>query len=340
MRPPVRIGITAGDINGIGIEVALKALHGAELPATRRAILIGDLPVIRAQCRRFRLPVPPAWDPAEGPVPAAPVVVWDPWPGQGLRWEPGVLRAEAGRAAAEWITFGVQACQNGILDALVTAPISKEGLHRAGYTYPGHTEMLAELTGTKRFAMMLFGGPLRVVLATRHIPISAVPAALTPAAVREAIRITDEGLRWMGQRRRRIAVCGLNPHAGEGGHIGDEDQRVIAPVVRALRRAGLDVHGPLPGDTVFHHAASGAYDAVVAMYHDQGLAPLKLIAFDSGVNLTLGLPLVRTSPDHGTAYAIAGKNRANPASMAEAIAQAHRLAGRTNPWRRKHVASR
>lgn len=337
---PVRIGITAGDINGIGIEVALKALHGTDLPAGQRAILIGDLPVIRSQCRRFRLPVPPAWDPAEGPVPAAPVVVWDPWPGQGLRWEPGTLRAEAGRAAAEWITFGVQACQRGILDALVTAPISKEGLHRAGYAYPGHTEMLAELTGTKRFAMMLFGGPLRVVLATRHIPISAVPAALTPAVVRDAVRITDEGLRWMGQRRRRIAVCGLNPHAGEGGHIGDEDQRVIAPVVRALRRAGLDVHGPLPGDTVFHHAATGAYDAVVAMYHDQGLAPLKLIAFDSGVNLTLGLPLVRTSPDHGTAYAIAGKNRANPASMAEAIAQARRLAGRTNPWRRKHTSAR
>ncbi len=331
MTRPLRIGISAGDINGIGLEVALKALNAVNWPGDQRAIVIGDARIIRQQCRKFRLPAPPLWDPAEG-NPGEPIVIWDPWPGMELEWRPGLINADAGRAAAEWIKFGVQANLDGVLDALVTAPINKEGLHRAGYKYPGHTEMLAELTGARKFAMMLFGGPLRVVLATRHIPVAAVPKAITPALIRETVRITAEGLRWLGLKRQRIAVCGLNPHAGEGGHIGKEEINVIAPAVRALSRAGLDVHGPLPGDTVFHQAAAGEYDAVVAMYHDQGLAPLKLIAFDSGVNVTLGLPIVRTSPDHGTAYAIAGRNKANPASMAVAIEQARHLAGRRNPW--------
>lgn len=334
MSTPLRIGITAGDINGIGLEVTLKALHGAPWPGDQRVVIIGDRGIIRQQCKKFRLPCPPAWDPVEGAVPPEPVVVWDPWPGLDLVWEPGQIRVDAARAAAEWIKFGVQANLDGVLDALVTAPISKEGLHRAGYAFPGHTEMLAELTGINKFAMMLFGGPLKVVLATRHIPISAVPAAITGSLIKETVRITDAGLAWMGLQRRRIAVCGLNPHAGEGGHIGSEDIKVIAPAIRALKKNGLDVVGPLPGDTVFHQAAAGMYDAVIAMYHDQGLAPLKLIAFDTGVNLTLGLPIVRTSPDHGTAYGIAGKGIANPTSMAAAIEQARLLARRKNPWLR------
>jgi 4-hydroxythreonine-4-phosphate dehydrogenase len=335
MKRPLRIGITAGDVNGIGLEVTLKALHGVPGPGDQRAIIVGDFNIIRQQCKKLRLPVPSCWDPAESDIPSEPIVIWDPWPGLDLKWAPGRIHVDAARAAVEWIKFGVQANRDGVLDALVTAPISKEGIHRAGYHVPGHTEMLAELTGTKKFAMMLFGGPLRVVLATRHIPISAVPGAITPALIKDTVRITAEGLAWMGLRRRRIAVCGLNPHAGEGGHIGTEDVKIIAPAIRALRKTGLDVHGPLPGDTVFYQAAAGQYDAVIAMYHDQGLAPLKLIAFDSGVNLTLGLPIVRTSPDHGTAYGIAGKNKANPASMATAIEQARLLAGRPNPWRAK-----
>ena len=340
MSKPLRIGISAGDINGIGLEVTLKALHGVPWPGDQRAVIIGDARIVRQQCKKFRLPCPSSWDPAEGATPDEPVVIWDPWPGQDLEWVPGQISIDAARAAAEWIKFGVQAQLDGVLDALITAPISKEGFHRAGYDVPGHTEMLAELTGTKKYAMMLFGGPLKVVVATRHLPSSAVPSAITPALVREAIRITDEGLAWMGVRRRRIAVCGLNPHAGEGGHIGTEDGKVIAPAVKAMQRAGVDAVGPLPGDTVFHQAAAGEYDAVIAMYHDQGLAPLKLIAFDSGVNLTLGLPIVRTSPDHGTAYGIAGKNKASAASMASAIEQARRLARRENPWRRGKKSAR
>jgi 4-hydroxythreonine-4-phosphate dehydrogenase len=227
----------------------------------------------------------------------------------------------------------------GRLDALVTAPICKEGFHEAGIPFPGHTEFLAALTKTRRFAMMLFGGPLRVVLVTRHIPLSEVPQCLTRGKVLEAIRLTAEALPWLGCRRARVAVCGLNPHAGEGGLLGREELTVIGPAVESARREGLRVFGPLPADTVFHAAAHGSFDAVVAMYHDQGLAPLKLIAFESGVNVTLGLPIVRTSPDHGTAFDIAGKNRADPSSMIEAVRNAIFLARRRNPWRNRSRGS-
>ena len=326
-----RIGITLGDINGIGPEVALKAIHGTRWPAGTRFVLVGAPAVLAQQCQQLGFPIPTHRSRLDG-ARRERVTVWDP-AALSLRWQPGRLVTQASQAAALWIRAAVQACQEHQLDALVTAPISKEGFHRAGIQVPGHTEMLADLCQVRRYAMMLFGGPLRVVLATRHIPISEVSARLTPAVLEESIRLTAEALPWLGARRARVAVCGLNPHAGEGGDIGREDIEVIAPVIRRLRKQGLHITGPLPGDTVFHQAAAGDYDAVVAMYHDQGLAPLKLIAFDSGVNLTLGLPIVRTSPDHGTAFAIAGKNQARPDSMIEAIRWAIRLAGKKNPWK-------
>ncbi len=326
-----RIGITLGDLNGIGPEVALKAVYQARWPAGTRFVLIGNPAVVAQQAERFRLPRPALIEKLAQPTRAR-VTIWDP-ARSVLRWQPGQLVPAVSKAAAAWIRAGVQACLHGELDGLVTAPISKAGFHRAGIQVPGHTEMLADLCGTRRFAMMLFGGPLRVVLATRHIPLAEVPRRLTPAVLTETIQLTAEALPWLGARRARVAVCGLNPHAGENGDLGREDLEVIAPVVRRLARKGLQVDGPLPGDTVFHQAAAGDYDAVVAMYHDQGLAPLKLIAFDSGVNLTLGLPLVRTSPDHGTAFTLAGRNQARPASMVEAVRWAIRLAGRRNPWK-------
>ena len=325
----LRIGITLGDVNGIGPEVALKAVYRRRWPAGVRFVFIGHAGVLAEQARRFHLPVPKAL-PLDEPTRAR-ASLWAPVP-LPLRWTPGRLDPAASAAAGEWIMAGVDACLRGQLEALVTAPISKEGFHRAGIDVPGHTEMLADLCGVESFGMLLFGGPLRVMLATRHLPLKDVPRALTPRVVEDAITLTAKALPWMGARRARIAVCGLNPHAGEGGVLGAEDDAIIRPVVAKLRRRGLAVTGPLPGDTVFHHAAAGAYDAVVAMYHDQGLAPLKLIAFDTGVNLTLGLPIVRTSPDHGTAFDLAGENRANPASMAEALKWAVTLAGRKNPW--------
>jgi 4-hydroxythreonine-4-phosphate dehydrogenase len=333
MKAPRIVGITLGDINGIGPEVALKAVARIRAPAHVRFVFIGDTQVLSAQARALGLPAPAPWNPRVERAPGRRVTVWNPTPSMTLRWTPGRQVPEASAAGAVWIRAAARAALQGQLHAVVTAPISKEGFQRAGIRVPGHTEYLARLTGTRRYAMMLFGGALRVVVVTRHIPLAAVPRALTGRAIFDAIDLTARALRWLGLRRARIAVCGLNPHAGEGGEIGREEITVIRPAVQRARRKGFDAVGPLPADTVFHQAARGDYDAVVAMYHDQGLAPLKLLAFDEGVNLTIGLPIVRTSPDHGTAFDIAGKNRANPSSMGEAMRWAVFLSGRKNPWR-------
>jgi 4-hydroxythreonine-4-phosphate dehydrogenase len=228
--------------------------------------------------------------------------------------------------AADWVVEGAKRCLEGELAALATAPITKELLHRAGYPFVGQTELLAHLSRTKRFAMMLTGGPLRVALVTIHAPLRDVPKLIRTRKIVEVIELSDEICRRFGIRRPRIAVAGLNPHAGEGGLLGDEEQRVIAPAVKRAARSGIVVNGPHSADTLFYRAAHGQFDAVVAMYHDQGLAPLKLIAFDDGVNLTLGLPFVRTSPDHGTAPDIAGKGIACPNGMIAAINMAAKLA--------------
>jgi 4-hydroxythreonine-4-phosphate dehydrogenase len=220
----------------------------------------------------------------------------------------------------------------GELAAMVTAPVNKEAIIRAGHkTFVGQTEFLSELAGAKRTAMMLLGHDekkrwLRVALATIHISIKSVPKKLTAEKVSLAIELAAQACRDLQLPRAKIAVCGLNPHAGEGGKFGDEEIKVIAPAVLAAQKKGFDVVGPLSGDTVFHYALQGDFDAVVAMYHDQGLAPLKAVAFDTGVNWTLGLPFIRTSPDHGTAYDIAGKGIANPSSMIAAIRLAKQLA--------------
>ncbi len=327
----LRIGITLGDINGIGPEIALKAVRRLR-KLNAQFVFIGHAGILAEQAKLLRLPAPPAASLDDPPLRTR-SYCWTP-ERLPLRWQPGEIHASAAAAAGNWIVAGVDACLRGQLDALVTAPICKDGFHRAGIEWPGHTEMLAELCGVTRVGMMLFGGPLRVVLATRHVAIKEVPAALTRRTIEDAIEMTAMSLPWLGSRRARIAVCGLNPHAGEGGKMGTEEDDVIRPAIERAHRRGLNVVGPLPGDTVFHQAAHGAYDAVIAMYHDQGLAPLKLIAFNSGVNLTLGLPIVRTSPDHGTAFDIAGKNLANPESMMEAIKWADHLARRKNPWAR------
>lgn len=325
------VGITLGDINGIGPEVALKAAHRA-WPAGTRLVLIGSGRVLRDQAKVLRLPPPPPWDPRSGGCPPRKITGWDPTPDLRLVWRPGRLSGAAGSGAAAWVCAAVEACRNGRLDAMVTGPINKAGFEKAGVDFPGHTELLAARTATKRFGMMLIGGPLRVILVTRHIPLREVADAVTGPAIREAAELGHRALPWLGLTAARIAVCGLNPHAGDRGRIGSEDDRVVRPAVRALRRAGIDATGPIPADTVFHQALNGAFDAVVAMYHDQGLGPLKTVAFDRGVNLTLGLPIVRTSPDHGTAYPIAGTGTAREGSMVEAIRTARRLAQQHNPW--------
>jgi 4-hydroxythreonine-4-phosphate dehydrogenase len=257
-----------------------------------------------------------------------------------LSWRPGKTLAPASKAASEWIHRVVAGCRDGLFQAMVTAPISKKGFHAAGVMVPGHTELLAALTRRRRYAMMLLGGPLRVVIVTRHIPLAEVASKLTRPEISTAITLTGQALPWLGVRKARIGVCGLNPHAGEGGDLGDEESRVIAPAIRAAGKAGFPAQGPIPSDVIFHQAVQGRHDAVVAMYHDQGLAPLKMLAFETGVNLTLGLPIVRTSPDHGTAFDIAGQGIANPSSMVEAIKLAGELAGKRNPWGRGRKSQR
>ena len=217
----------------------------------------------------------------------------------------------------------------GRIDALATGPIHKEGLALAGFEWRGHTELLAHLTGAGEVAMMFHSAPLRVVLATIHVPLSAVPRLLTRARVEKTLALAASELPWFGVPRPRLALAGLNPHAGEGGLIGTEDRDVLAPAVAAARQRGIDVSGPLPADTVFRQAVDGRFDAVIACYHDQGLIPVKLVAFGKAVNVTLGLPIIRTSVDHGTAFDIAGQGVADPSSLIEAVRLAAWLAARS-----------
>ncbi len=323
------IGITAGDANGIGPEVAFRAALQPQ-PANRRLVLIGHRDVWTRAARLVGRPLPPEVPDLENPLPRR--CTWDPDMAPPPLHRPGQVRADAARAAYACILSAAAAALNGRLHAIVTAPISKEGFHLAGIREPGHTELLARLTGARRFAMMLFGDKIRVVLATRHLPLRRVAAALTPEAIVEAVEMLARALPWMGFPRARIGVCGLNPHAGDGGALGDEEKTVIAPALARCRRRGWNVRGPIPADAIFHQHLAGQFDAVVAMYHDQGLAPMKMLSFANGVNLTLGLPIVRTSPDHGTAFDLAGKGRADPSSTRAALDWAARLAARPNPW--------
>lgn len=324
------IGIALGDTGGIGPEVALRAV-AAEAPADpTKYLFIGDAGRLHAELQRVGMPF--TVKPFSGyqtpdrffvTSPSAPLPSSLP---QGS--------AEEAHAAVDALRDGAHRCLRGELDALVTAPVNKESIIRAGHAgFVGQTEFLSDLAGAQRTAMMLLGHDehgrwLRVALATIHISLKSVPEKLTAQKITLALELAVQSCRDLQLPRQRVAVCGLNPHAGEGGKFGDEEITTIAPAVAAARQRGLDVVGPLSGDTVFHHALRGEFDAVVAMYHDQGLAPLKAVAFDTGVNWTLGLPFIRTSPDHGTAYDLAGKNQANPSSMLAALRLAKQLARR------------
>ncbi|MDZ8119584.1 4-hydroxythreonine-4-phosphate dehydrogenase PdxA [Pontiella agarivorans] len=314
-----RIGITIGDVNGIGPEVALKAVARGRWPKDVEFVFLGSEKIVREQARVMNLPV-------------SKKIVFQSVETEP-KWVPGKIGKKAALMAEEAIRKAVEGCLSGELDAMVTAPICKEGMHKAGIMIPGHTEYLAELTHTENFGMMLMGGGLRVMLVTRHLPISKVPAALNKETIVEHIQLTGEALKLFGIENGKIGVCGLNPHAGDGGVIGREEIEIINPAIRQVRKKGYAVSDAVPADTIFHEARRGDYDAVVAMYHDQGLAPLKMMGFDEGINVTLGLPIIRTSPDHGTAFGIAGKNEASPKSMKNAIKLAIEMASNSNPWK-------
>ena len=324
------IGITLGDVTGIGPEVALKAI-AAEGPVDEaRYLLIGDEYSARRLNASLNLNLPLKPFTGAGSCAGGKFFIIsplaDPLPENMPAGSP--LAANAAVAA---LHDGGHRCLRGELDAIVTAPVNKQAIIRAGHKFIGQTEFLSELAGTRHTAMMLLGTDdrgrwLRVALATVHVAIKSVPGKLTAEKIALAIELAARACVDLGLPRAKIAVAGLNPHAGEGGEFGDEEITTIGPTVQAMQQRGFDVVGPLSGDTVFHYALKGEFDAVVAMYHDQGLAPLKAVAFDSGINWTLGLPFIRTSPDHGTAYDIAGKGLANPGSMIAAIRLAKQLA--------------
>lgn len=319
---PTRVAITLGDPNGIGPEVVLKSLHDPSLMPSMTPLLVGSAHVLRvhADILGFSDLDIHVVDDVPDDVPPGDVAVLD----VAEEAEPpvtfGAVTAAAGRLAMRAVERAVDACLAGAVDAMTTAPISKEALRMAGYDVPGHTEFIAQRTESTQPTMMMVAGGLRVGLVTSHIPLSEVPEAVTTEAILENIQVIEASLREdFAIDEPKIAVLGLNPHAGDGGTFGDEEEETIVPALETARKEGLRVEGPLAADGYFATQLNADYDAVLAMYHDQGLVPFKALAFDHGVNFTAGLPIVRTSPDHGTAHGIAGKGMALPGSMRSAL---------------------
>lgn len=323
--PP--LGITMGCPVGIGPEIILRFLSQPGPHHDLQPVVLGDAGVLRRCADSLALPVTVVpWQDNVSPGPGVVRVLSLSDLGSNLCW--GRPDEETGRAMGRYIEEATRLALQGSLAGVVTCPISKKALQAGGYPFPGHTEMLAELCQAEDFAMMMAGSRLRVSLVTIHQALARVPAALSKEAVLRMITITGRALRHdFGLPEPRLAVAGLNPHAGEDGLFGQEEIQILAPAVAAGRRNGWLLTGPLPPDTVFHRAAAGHFDAVICMYHDQGLIPFKLLHFNDGVNVTLGLPIVRTSVDHGTAYDIAGKGLADPASLRAAFFLAAEIAG-------------
>jgi len=329
--PKPLIAITMGDPRGIGPEVVAKALGGDSLPRTFFPLIFGDEGVLSATLRNLGLdrkviPVDPKElirQVPEGGLPVLPLSHLSNAQGPShIPWKEGAL--------ASWIYVerAAKMALEGQVEAIVTAPVSKEAICRSGIPFQGHTEYFAQISGTKKFVMMLAGERLKVALVTTHLPLREVSRSLEEERILSVIEVTSRGVRdYFGVEIPRIAVAALNPHAGERGLFGEEE-KIISRAVQRASQGGLSVSGPWPPDSLFHRAAQGEFDAVVCMYHDQGLIPVKLLHFDTAVNVTLGLPFIRTSVDHGVAYDIAGKGVASPRSMEEAIKMAAQMAQR------------
>jgi 4-hydroxythreonine-4-phosphate dehydrogenase len=321
-----RLAITMGDPGGIGPEIIVKALNSPEVKNLCVPIVIGDTSVIEEALKLCKSPLklriiksPKESKPARGLIEL--IDMNNSW-----KFKKNKPTAEGGRACVGYIRKAAEFALSRQVDGIVTAPISKEALRMAGLKWPGHTEMLADLTKTRDYAMMLVGGPLRVILVTIHTALKNVPDLITRQKIVKTLRLAQRACNILRIKKPKIAVAGLNPHAGEAGIFGDEEIKKIIPAIRQAKNEGIPVSGPYPPDTIFHTAYKGEVDIIVCMYHDQGLIPLKMIAFDKGVNVTVGLPFIRTSPDHGTAYDIAWrKGIADPLSMIEAIKLAVKL---------------
>lgn len=327
-----RIAITMGDPAGVGPEICLRALAEESLESLCVPVIVGDAAVLRLASERMCLPLPALIVP-DGEAPAAvmgridqPAIVdLAAFPVHLL--QPGVLSAETGRASFAYINSAIDAVLAKTIDAVVTGPISKEALHAAGIHFPGHTEIFASRTNAARSCMMQYSDEITCSFVTTHIGYAEVPGHLSSARILDVIELTAAALRRIRGREPKLIICGLNPHAGEHGLFGErEEERIIQPAIDAARAQGIEIVGPLPPDTAFIPANRRAFDAVVCMYHDQGHIPVKALAFDSAVNTTLGLPIIRTSVDHGTAYDIAWQGKASHSSLLAAIRLAVKLA--------------
>lgn len=332
------LAITLGDVAGIGPEVTVRALADPRVRAECRAVIVGNAKVVRRAIQRAGLPLEVVNSRFMRPTDRDDAVAVCSPPDVRLfdvdSVPPGIVDARAGLAAYVWLVAATRAALAAQVDAVVTAPLHKVALKAAGLDYPGHTEILAEECGVRDFAMMLYvppggriGGPhgLGVAHVTLHTAVSTVPGLLSRERIRETVLLVDSFLKQVGCARPRIGVCALNPHGGEAGRFGNEEATVIAPAIDDAREVGVDAQGPIPADALMRQAVAGEFDGVAAMYHDQGHIALKLVAFNQAVNVTLGLPIVRTSPSHGTAFDIAGQGKADPAGMIAAIDTAVRL---------------
>ncbi|MGB0581271.1 MAG: 4-hydroxythreonine-4-phosphate dehydrogenase PdxA [Limisphaerales bacterium] len=315
MKRP-RIAVTMGDPAGVGPEVCLHLLANESVAVKCDPIIFGDANVLQACADKTGLPAP------------APDSVRD-LPSIGLdQFTPGEVNAETGRAAYEYIIAAIDAALAGDIDGITTAPINKEALHAAGYKYPGHTEIFTEKSGADRSCMMLTSDELTCAFVTVHVGYDEVPALLTEERILEVIDLSSQAMERIRGRKPKLLACGLNPHAGENGLFGNqEEEKIIAPALENARAKGVDIIGPLPPDTCFLPERRREIDCFICMYHDQGHIPLKALAFDKAINCTLGLPIIRTSVDHGTACDIAWQGKANPSSLFEATQLAARLAG-------------
>jgi 4-hydroxythreonine-4-phosphate dehydrogenase len=328
-----RLAITSGDPAGIGPEVVLKALGHPDVYQRCRPLVIGDRRILDRAARWLDrdLELEIVADPADGSYRFPRVTLLDLHNAPPEACPVGEETAAAGRAAVKYVFRACDLAVAGAVDAVVTAPLNKAAMHLAGFDYAGHTELLTERTGAQKVSMLLIGPNLRIVHVSTHVALAEAIARVTPQRVEEVIQIAHDACRALGIARPRIGVAGLNPHASEGGLFGDEEARRIVPAIVAARARGLDVSDPQPPDTVFLRATQGAYDVVVAQYHDQGHIPMKLLAFDSGVNVSYGLPIIRTSVDHGTAFDIAGKGIARESSLLAAIDVAVQMARARRP---------
>ncbi|HUX87373.1 MAG TPA: 4-hydroxythreonine-4-phosphate dehydrogenase PdxA [Chloroflexota bacterium] len=329
------IGLTMGDPAGIGPEIIVKALNEPSLYEQCRPLAIGDLASFQRAISQlgYALTAQVLVKPASSQYRYGQIDVLQATSDDLTTIAVGQVQPAAGKAAAECVIKATELALAGEIDAIATAPLNKDALNQAGYHYPGHTEMLADLTGTKDFSLTLIAGKLRVIHVTTHVSMRKALDLVDQARVLKIVRLADRFCRYLGIAAPRIAVAGFNCHAGENGLFGNEEIEQIRPAIEEARRDGIEASGPWPGDTIFYRASKGEFDMVVAMYHDQGHIPVKMLGFEAGVNTTAGLPVIRTSVDHGTAFDIAGQGKANAGSMLEAVKLAANLARERRPMR-------